>query len=455
MKYFPLPFNARPAPINALRGAVLLALTLMALPDIAARAQETTPGEASTWELSEHASYSLRILTFGVYQDPAESTQNPGNGFLRLPTYRMETEIRPDIALDLDRLHLSAKPRMRIGYQGWREGALEGRSEWDEEVFVNEWLFRFRVSDVLFVSYGRENLQWGPSYLLSPSNPFFRENGRRNPKQEIPGMDFVRVVWMPDTSWTLSFIANTEEGRQPVSSEPFRRTYALKLDYTGRESYGSLLLSHREGDRNRLGFFAGRTLTDALLLYGEGVISRGTGALYPCADQGPLGGSLQTLREEGASLAPTILLGGAYTLQAGPTLTMEYVYNSPGYNDGEAELFCRIRGRAAEALGETGPIASQAAGTLARTLDTGLRLLRRHYLMLQFNHNDIRDFLNLTFRWTWNLEDRSGQFTSIAECFLGNHLSLFSVGTVNTGGGDTEFGSILDLQWILGLEVVF
>jgi hypothetical protein len=46
----------------------------------------------------------------------------------------------------------------------------------------------------LYLSYGRENLQWGPSYLFSPSNPFFHDNGRSNPKKEIPGMDFARLV---------------------------------------------------------------------------------------------------------------------------------------------------------------------------------------------------------------------------------------------------------------------
>jgi hypothetical protein len=32
---------------------------------------------------------------------------------------------------------------------------------------------RLRLTECLFVSYGRENLQWGPSALFSPSNPFF------------------------------------------------------------------------------------------------------------------------------------------------------------------------------------------------------------------------------------------------------------------------------------------
>ena len=64
----------------------------------------------------------------------------------------------------------------------------------------------------LFVSYGRENLQWGPSFLFSPSNPFFQDNGRRNTYLEVPGMDFGRLVFIPASAWAISFIANTGEG---------------------------------------------------------------------------------------------------------------------------------------------------------------------------------------------------------------------------------------------------
>ena len=33
-------------------------------------------------------------------------------------------------------------------------------------MFVNEWLLRLRLYEGCFLSYGRENLQWGPAYLF-------------------------------------------------------------------------------------------------------------------------------------------------------------------------------------------------------------------------------------------------------------------------------------------------
>ena len=139
----------------------------------------------------------FRALTYGVDQKPANSSQNPSNNFLQMAQYITVLELRPDLRLNLDPLELSAKPRVRLDYSFWREGVRKGESQGDDDWFVNEWLARLKARENLFLSYGRENLQWGPSFLFSPSNPFFQDNGRRNPYLEVPGMDFGRLVWIP------------------------------------------------------------------------------------------------------------------------------------------------------------------------------------------------------------------------------------------------------------------
>ena len=139
----------------------------------------------------------------------------------------------------------------------------------------------------------------------------------------------------------------------------------------------------------------------------------------------------------------------------GPTLTMEYIYNGPGYSHRQARDYYRLRKDASDAFDLTGPISDLSRLTLSQTADPGLRFLRQNYVMFQYNHNDIKDVLNLTFRVSQNLDDGSSQFISIVEYFFGEHTQLFSIGTVNSGAGDTEFGSILDHQWMIGLEYTF
>ena len=416
---------------------------------------EETESSGLRDELSEGFEYSMRFLTFGTFQKVADSSQNPNNDFFQIPRYSTELEIRPDLRLTFRRLDLSVKPRMNLEWMAWEDGVREGDTDWDDDWFINEWLARLRMTENLFVSYGRENLQWGPSYLFSPSNPFFRDNGRRNPKREVPGMDFARLVWLPGMSWTISFIANLDKGRQEFRFYEFDKIYALKLDYTGQEAYSSMILSHQESDRNRLGAFGGWTATDALLIYGEGTISRGTNALYPKNAANPFGASMVAVDDEDSSLKGTILAGGSYTLEVGPTLTVEYAYNSPGYSDDQAKAYYQLRQAAADAYTLSAPIGDLSRLTLSQTADPKMRFLRRNYVMFQYLHNNIQDVLNLTFRWTQNLDDSSGQFIYIVEYFMGDHAQLFSIGSINSGSGDTEFGTILDYQLMIGVEYTF
>ena len=330
-------------------------------------------------ELSEGFDYTLRFLAYGTYHDVADSTQNPDNDFLQIPRYVVNLDLRPDASLSFRRFDLSVKPRMNLEWMAWKDGTRKGDTDWEDDWFINEWLARIRVLDNLFVSYGRENLQWGPSFLFSPSNPFFLDNGRSNPKREVPGMDFARFVWIPGIEWTISLIANLDEGRQELLSGDFQRTYALKLDYSGQEGYAGLIFSYEEEDRGRLGAFGGWTATDALLLYGEGFISRGTSALYPVENvTHPFGASMQAIDDESSSLKGIVLVGGAYTLEAGPTITAEYLYNGLGYSNDQARVYYRLRKHASDAYNLAGPIQGLSSITLGQTADPGLRFLRKN-----------------------------------------------------------------------------
>ncbi|MGA1870069.1 MAG: hypothetical protein ACMUJM_16155 [bacterium] len=415
-----------------------------------------SPASAQGEDFFENSSYILRILSFGNYLKPADSTQNKHNDFCKISTYNGELDFRLDIYFSYDRYELSIKPRMTSEWKQWEDGIKKGDSEWHNDTFINEWLMRIGLIKNLYVSYGRENLQWGPSFLFSPSNPFFRDNGRSNPKQEIAGMDFARCVWLPRPAWTFSFIANVDQGRQDYRLTEFKKINALKVDYSGEEGYGGLIVSHREGDRTRIGAFGGRTVTDALLLYGEGVISRGSNALYPTKDEtSPFGYSMEAVYDTSSSTRGIVLVGGAYTFEFGPTLTVEYSYNQVGYDDAQAEAYYRLREYASDAAAFASPMSDLAALTLSQTLDPQLRFLRKNYLMFQYYYNDIMNEINLLLQWTENLEDYSGQFIFNVEYFLGDHSQLFSIASLNAGEGGTEFGSLLEYQVMCGLEFTF
>jgi hypothetical protein len=403
-------------------------------------------------KMKEHISADLRILTYGVIQEPAKFSQNPDNNFLQTPHYTADLELRPDFKLDWDFLELAAKPRAKLEFRIWEEGLRSGETQWKDDWYVNEWLVRLKARENLFISYGRENLQWGPSFLFSPSNPFFRDNGRRNPYMEVQGMDFGRLVWIPHSSWTMSAIVNTDEGRNMLlGPDPFEKTYTLKIDYSGRENYASILISQKDYNKT-LGFFGGWTVSDALMLYGEGSVAKGSNALYAQNDASPLGATMQKIHQDDPDLKPILLAGSSYTLEGSGTLTLEYAYNAPGYNSDEAERFYALRRNGANAFSMGGMAGALGLMTLGQTFNPGLRFLRKNYAMLQYSQSNIKNVLDLTLRWTQNLDDGSGQFLSLLSYSLGNHLELFSSGMISSGGENTEFVSTLKYQLMFGLK---
>ena len=409
-------------------------------------------------EANEGFNYLFKTLVFGTTMQPADSTQNPNNDFLEIPGYTLDFELRSDFSLDFRRLFLIVKPRINVERQYWEDGNRDGDSSTDDDCYINEWLVRLKLTEALFASYGRENLQWGPSFFLSPSNPFFRDSGQSNPKREVPGMDFARFVWIPNSSWTASLIANTNEGRQEFILDDFEPSYALKLDYTTYLKCFSIIASYKEEDRFQLGTFAKWTASDALMLYGEASATQGTSALYPVETITSLGSLIQMIpvKEDESSLEGLLLLGGSYTLEVGPTLTLEYVFNSAGYDESEAELYYELRDESSQAFYYPDPRVAQLTHlVLAQTLDTRLRLLRKNYLMLQYRQSQIWDILSLVFRYIYNIDDNSSQFVPIVEYDVGDHTQLFLIGNQNFGSKDTEFRSIADYSWMLGFEYTF
>ncbi len=415
-----------------------------------------------------HAVVKGRILGYGFVQKPVYGVQNPDNLLLNIPTSGGTVAFRPDLSVGGGIVEGVFRPRWELQYRRWTEGTQTGEEDFDEEAFVNEWAIRARPIESVMVSYGRENLQWGPAYLLSPTNPFFRDNGRSNPKQEVGGMDFLRFVWTPSYEWSFSFVVNTDEGRQQLVS-PFEKTWAVKVDYVGYRWYASALVSWKDEQEGRpvFGAYAGANVNDALLVYAEGSAQRGTMGLYVEQDESsPFGLSFQRSGTNGSGWHSLALLGISYTTRWGPTFVAEYAYNEAGYSEEEAERFFELVRRAGIAFRQSGPAKTLARKVLYRALDPEIRLLRRHYLMLQYQQRDIGRRLDAVLRYTMNLDDGSSRINPILEYELSDHWMLFLVGSKTFGNQlwglwspasaeETEYRRLGDYSFWLGVEYAF
>uniref|UniRef100_A0A832A102 Porin n=1 Tax=Desulfacinum infernum TaxID=35837 RepID=A0A832A102_9BACT len=453
--------------------SVACAAALLAVPHSGSGSEAPRPSSDAqaaldtlfTW-CRERTDVHGEILTYGVGQRARHGAQNPHNLILDVPRAIGAVEARPDGSFRWSRLEAAVKPRWRAQESYWDSGRTPQGWDGDTDFFVNEWWVRLEAVQGLFVSYGRENLQWGPAYFLSPTNAFFRDNGRSNPKDEVDGMDFFRITWIPSASWTVSVMVNTDEGRQEWMRD-FEQTYAVKVDWTGYRRYASFIASKRADRRWHWGGYAGMTASEALLLYTEVDMSLGSPALYPEQDPAsPFGVVLTDSRRAEKRLNPLILVGGAYTLASGPTLVAEYVYHHAGYDEREADRFFHVIQAAGAAFGQPSPVGAAAAATLAQSLDPGLRLLRRDYLMLQYQHMDWWKTLDVVLRTTFNVDDGSVRLNPIVEYDFGDRMKGFVVGAQTVGSdwaglrsrthpNRTEFRRIGDYSFWVGLEFFF
>jgi hypothetical protein len=145
----------------------------------------------------------------------------------------------------------------------------------------------------------------------------------------------------------------------------------------------------------------------------------------------------------------------SYTFTDGPTLILEYVYNDAGYSEQEAADYFTMVNELSETFVGAGSAASAAAGLLAQARAPGLPLLRRHYLFVQLLRTNIQDQLDITVRYTRNLDDGSSSLIPIAEWDASDYVRLFAQGLINFGDGNGEFRRYLDQQILLGVNVTF
>lgn len=358
-------------------------------------------------DLLKGIDYRIVALGYGFYQDIVEESSRNPNNMLALSTKQAEGQIRLDLSYKDQNFFFMIKPRLDWSWEKWTSGKLEGEASSGTDGYLYEWMVRVGVNKNLFASYGLENLQWGPSYLVSPSNPFINNNGKNNPFLEVPGLEYGRLSWAADASWMVQAFANVGDGRLKTV-DPFKNTYAGKIDYVGDGHYGSLILSQRNSGPVSLGGYAGMTISDALLTHVEA-----------------------TVDAEGKGAA---LIGGSYTFSDGSSLVLEFYHNGVG---------C---------------ITSQVRNCYIPYGDNEFEdiLVRSNYGFIQYFKNEffVRQ-LDLTLRGTFNLEDESRLLTGIAGYDYNDHVELFAVLDYNSGGNEDELSSLINYSVMAGLMVTY
>ncbi len=453
---FVKPATGRVGQFFSRKGLLIVLLTMSLTVSTAGRASGEEAADGYWWEeVFEGFSSETKIVSYGEYLNPFDSDQNPDNRFINFSAYGAVGELRNESSLLFKNWEATLSPRLEANWRYWNSGTKEGESKEDHDLYLKYGRLRWNPVASLFLSYGRENLQWGPSYLYAPANPFFTDNGKQNPHLEVDGKEFAQLVWLPSFDWSISLIYQAGNGRNSENAPYFSQTTAAKVDFMGTAASAGMILSNNPKGHLRAGAYATGTIGDAAVIYTEGAWGYGSSALYPAEADNIFNADLTPLYEDRRHGFADMLAGATYTLKIGPTLVVEYLYYGQGYDSGQWRDFYALRANAKDAFLANNATTPAAAGVLSRSVDPGLRFLRRNYLMLQVHQNDIRDMLDYSLRYTQNLDDGSSQVSLTADLYATDRLSLFTVGGLNFGADDSEFTSLLHHYVMAGFEYGF
>lgn len=353
--------------------------------------------------------WAAHWLVDATYSELRENApDNPGNR-LGIPHWSAATFLRPELSLSLPRTHLVLRPRAQARWTRTDSGA-GSQSAHDAEIFINEAHARVRLWSRGHLIAGREVMAWGPSYLLSPSNPFEADNGRDDTSRERPGQDFARLLWIPRQRLSVSAMAHLDDGRLDAAGD-FDPGYLLKLDYTGDRWFASMLPwvqpADEPGDvrRDGLGYYLSAQAGEALLLYVEGMALRGDHRM---------------------------LAGMTYTFLNAANIAFEFYRQ----NDG-----CM-----ASLASECPPVVGENTALARRPLR------QRDYLLLQLVDGDLLDNLNLSLRAVAGLNDGSANLIALVDRDLGEWGNAYLIANLPVGGRGHEFGGLTRANLRLGLR---
>jgi hypothetical protein len=427
----------------------------------AALAQEPAAGEPDAApavpgddETGKPVDFTMRTqsLLYGTFNEPQRSTPfNPGNRFAAIPSQEINADLRVDLTASAGACTASAK--LRAGYDYVLDADTHGDDS-RSDVFLNAGGVRCELGHGVFVSAGREVLQWGSASYLSPSNPLFAETGKTNPLSDLYGKDIAQVTWYANERLTVSLLHNYDVGSRDPEAAAFSPLTALKLDWIGDRASGGAILSKRRDGVARLGFHGTYTYSDALLVYADVSVGRGHSGWYPLRDAGTGQWRFEQTRLDDDFLH-TSLLGGSYTFESGWSLTAEWLTGNEGYDRDERRDYLAAVTQGASDF-TTATNAGRGAQLIGASLTNGLRYLGSDHVFLQLLRSEWNDKADVALRWTRSFGSGSGHALSAsATYYVTPSLQVFAIGTSAGGGGGSDFGRLVEDSALLGLRWYF
>ncbi|MCK8522360.1 hypothetical protein M0D21_12310 [Aquimarina sp. D1M17] len=400
----------------------------------------------------ESTTVEADILPFMRFRDfvDEDGTLNPDNRIANLNETEGGVFVRPELKFDKNKFSLKVSPRFNMILA-------EGRKP-DTEFYFQALKGKILIGESFYAAGGRYLKPFGTSIFINPSNPFFLDAGRLNPKIEVRPMDFVEFNWSTKKNIDFTLIANIGKGEvQTVFDEPFfefSRRYGLLTEYYGDSYNVGAIASVSEEEQYHLGIYAQKNIGEAMVIWVDSAFEHGINRFYPVEGHPTeLISFNMTNGEQNDDFFFSGLIGASYTLKIGPTINLEYYHNSKGYNSDEVDVLNAMITSSVEYNFDVTRDLSDR--NLGRAINTGMPYLRKNYMFSQLGENDVFGKLNYNLRYFYSFDDGGSQISGVIEWNLLDQLEIFTVGLVNIGDEKSDFKRLISNNVMVGMSYRF
>jgi hypothetical protein len=382
--------------------------------------------------------YLFEGYAIGSYHSVRDSTLNPANRILQIPTYQLGLDLRPQAAADWGTLSALARPRIR--------GFAQSGDNLTEETFArfhfDEASLKWKATEDFQLLGGIHYVQWGPAELFSPSNPLihfsldqrsiiFRMRGKALIKADyyFSQKSFLTAIVEPVSNGEADWIT----GYKFVPRGLLRWEQQLG-DHPG--NYFGLSVGRMERENLFAAGYAAYYFDDYWSTYADVRVSPGSPALYPSVTS-PTG------FEPGQTNA-----GQWYSLS---TLGIRW----EGFFDTRLEYILNTYGLSPREWDSGLSLATTNPGASAALFRAGLEMPRQQYLYtsLRTDRLGTGDELRLSVRYLHSLGDHSGAFFSAVEWNFNPLCTLIVEPMVTHGGAKGEFSQAASMEIFTELRV--
>jgi hypothetical protein len=420
------------------------------------------PTLATNQPIKMKTSMSMYIL--GSHTEPVKNhPANPDNKNLGIETQSLSLDLRPSIKADGGQFQLIGRPLLKT-YLARTKISNEDGSE--RPYSSARWLEAYGVlnaSDMVIVSYGLQNYQWGAAESLNPSNRIFHETvDSKGLLSAVQGKNLIRV----NISWNKQLTSIIMGETEPVkdaevfrAEEVFESRTLMKheINWNSGADYVGIVYGAQESGRPWLGEYFNLTLWDGMTLYGDAAHYRNSEAWRPIAEPSAINPPANLIQMQQSDIKSnkvhTTAVGGIrYSFAGGSDFRLEYIANTAGWSRDEVKLAI-----SALDIKKNPQQLNDYAITLKRVLKPGLEYRGQKYGLVSLRVPDlfdVKDF-NVYTRVLRSLTDGSASIYGSLEYAFWSASTFVLSAYGSTGDVDTELRGVVASNISAGIKQDF